>query len=128
MARFPRAVVLAVLVAAAACRRNPDAAPSCGAVGWRFMAIAEEDLAAASVDDATLRAVRVQLPAMRDSLAAACTDSQWTEEVRRCLHAARDHVDFEICQHALTEDQRRVLDRAGSARSAGGGPSQRESW
>lgn len=103
---------LAVLLALAACRGNPDAAPSCGAVASHFMYIAEEDLAKASVDEASRRAVRAQLPAMRDSLATACSDSQWTEQVRRCLHAAGDHVAFETCEQELTEVQRRVLDRA----------------
>lgn len=116
MPRFRRAAVLALLVAAAAaaaaCRRNSDAAPPCGAVSARFMAIAEQDLAAASIDGPTRRAVQAQLPAMRDSLATACTDSQWTEEVRRCFYAARDHVGLEACQQGLTETQRRVLDRA----------------
>ena len=104
--------LLAVLLALAACRGNPDAAPSCGAVAAHFMYLAEEDLAKASVDDASRRAVRAQLPAMRDSLATACADSQWTEQVRTCLHAAGDHVAFETCEQELTEAQHRVLDRA----------------
>jgi hypothetical protein len=113
MARFPRAAALALLVVAAgACRRSSDAAPSCGAVASHFMRLAEDDLATARTDDASRRAVRAQLPAMRDSLATACADSRWTEKVRRCLHAAQDHVGFETCQQELTEDQRRVLDRA----------------
>ena len=113
MARFARltALALALAAVAAACR-SPDAAPSCGAVAAHFMYIAEQDLQKASVDDAGRRAVRAQLPAMRDSLATACADSQWSEQVRRCLHAANDHVGFETCQQALTEAQRRALDRA----------------
>jgi hypothetical protein len=103
---------LAMLALAGACRRDPNAAPSCGAVAAHFMLIAEDDLATASVDDAARRAVRAQLPAMRDALATACSDSQWTEQVRRCLRAARDHVGFETCQQELTEAQRRALDRA----------------
>jgi hypothetical protein len=113
--RLPCAAALAALAALSlggACRRDPDAAPSCGAVASHFMQIAEDDLGSASVDGATRRAVRAQLPAMRDSLATACTDSQWTERVRRCLRAARDHVGFETCQQELTEAQRRALDRA----------------
>lgn len=81
-------------------------------VAASFMLIAERDLEQAGVDDASRRAVRAQLPAMRDSLATACTDSQWSEKVRRCLHAAGDHVGFETCQQDLTEAQRRALDRA----------------
>jgi hypothetical protein len=124
MARFRRARALAVVGALAAstsaaalaggtgCRKGEGAAPACGAVAARFMYLAEEDLARATVDDATRRAVRAQLPAMRDALATACADSHWTEEVRRCLHAAADHTAFEACQQQLTETQRRTLDRA----------------
>jgi hypothetical protein len=115
MARFScgaALAVLAALAALAACRSGGDAAPSCGAVAAHFMYIADEALAGASVDDATRRAVRAQLPAMRDALATACADTHWTEEVRRCLHAAGDHVGFETCQQGLTEAQRRALDRA----------------
>jgi methylthioribose-1-phosphate isomerase len=107
------ALVIAVAaLGSAGCRKGGDAAPACGAVAAHFMYLAEEDLAQASVDDATKRAVRAQLPAMRDALATACTDSHWTEEVRRCLHAARDHAAFEACQQQLTEPQRRALDRS----------------
>ena len=113
---WPRLLFAAALAAlaagVAACRGSSDAAPSCGAVAAHFMYLAEEDLAKASVDDASRRAVRAQLPAMRDSLATACADSQWTEQVRRCLHATRDHVSFETCEQQLTEAQRRALDRA----------------
>jgi hypothetical protein len=107
-----RRLAALLALALAGCRGNPDAAPSCGAVAAHFLSIAEEDLAKASVDETTQRAVRAQLPAMRDSLATACADSQWTEQVRRCLHAAGDHVGFETCEQALTEAQRRALDRA----------------
>jgi hypothetical protein len=117
MASSPRATLaglaaLAGLVAAAGCRRDPNAAPACGAVAAHFMYIAGEALRTTSVDDASRRAVLAQLPAMRDSLATACADSQWSEQVRRCLHAANDHVGFETCQQELTEAQRRALDRA----------------
>src|SRR5262245_23958971 len=112
MARFARLASLAALVALGTACRSPDAAPSCGAVAAHFMYIAEQDLLKASVDDASRRAVRAQLPAMRDSLATACADSQWSAQVRRCLHAANDHIGFETCQRELTEEQRRALDRA----------------
>lgn len=119
MARLPRVAALALAVAvsaaaaaAGACRRDPDAAPPCGSIAAHFMYLAEEGLARSGIDDASRRAVRAQLPAMRDSLATACTDTQWSEQVRRCLHAAGDHVGFETCQQGLTEAQRRALDRA----------------
>ena len=109
-----RAALLVVIVLAG-CKRDPDAAPPCGAVAAKFLYLAERDLGQAAVDDASRRAVRAQLPVMRDSLAAACSDTQWSAEVRRCLHAAEDHLGFETCQQALTEDQRRALDRAARA-------------
>jgi len=110
MARLALAAIVA-LAAAGACRRDPDAAPPCGAVAAKLMHLAGEDLGRSGVDDAARRAVLAQLPAMRDSLAAACTETQWSERVRRCLHAAGDHVAFETCQQELTEAQRRALDR-----------------
>lgn len=76
------------------------------------MLLAEKEVEQPSVDEASRRAVRATLPAMRDSLATACADSQWSEQVRRCLHAAGTPVGFETCQQGLTEDQRRFLDRA----------------
>lgn len=118
MARLPRTAMLVAIVAIVAIvvlprttdRQSSDAAPTCGAVASHFMFVAEQELAAARVDDATRRAVQAQLSGMRDSLAAACAASQWTEQVRRCLHAAGDHVAFEACQQELTEAQRRALD------------------
>lgn len=108
----PAFFAIALALVLAACQRNPDAAPPCGTVAARFMYVAEQDLARATVDEPTLRAVRAQLPAMRDALATACADSQWSEQVRRCLHAAGDHVGFETCQQELSLVQRRALDRA----------------
>jgi len=105
-------VALGALAGLGACGRDPTAAPPCGAVAARFMFLAEQDLEQTSVDEATRRAVRAQLPAMRDSLAAACSDTQWSDGVRRCLHAAADHAAFEACQRDLTEAQRRALDVA----------------
>jgi hypothetical protein len=110
MGRFARLAALAAL--ATACRRDPDAAPPCGAVAARFLLIAENDLAGAGADDADRRAVLDTLPAMRDALAGACTDSHWSAQVRRCLHAAADHTAFAACQRDLTDAQRRDLDRA----------------
>ncbi|MGN6104419.1 MAG: hypothetical protein ACTHU0_04890 [Kofleriaceae bacterium] len=103
----------------AACRRDPNAAPSCGDVAAKFLVIARLDLDKAHVDEASRRAVLDQLPAMRDSLVHACTDSKWSEAVRRCLHAANDHLGFETCQQQLTDAQRQALERSarGDARN-----------
>ena len=52
--------------------QGDDDAP-CGAVASRLFTLAREDLAKATVDPATRRAVADQLPAMRDSLTQICT-------------------------------------------------------
>jgi hypothetical protein len=111
----------ALLVLLVACRGGSgDAAPPCSAAAARFLDIARRDLATAGVDDATSRAVRDQLPAMRDALAAACTDGNWSAALRKCLVRANDHGDFETCEQQLTDEQRRDLDRA--TRGTAGSP------
>jgi hypothetical protein len=107
-----RCAVLAVLVAAVACRGGGDAAPPCGAGAARFVDIARHELATAKLDEATARTVADQLPAMRDSLDRACTEGRWAPATRKCLVQASDHVGFETCQQQLTDEQRRDLDRA----------------
>ena len=102
-------ILLALL--AIACKRDPNAAPPCGAVGAKLLVIARADLdrADAKHDDATRRAVVDQLPAMRDSLVNACTDTKWSDAVRRCLVDAADHLAFTSCQQQLTDAQRQAL-------------------
>ncbi|MBA3819732.1 MAG: hypothetical protein H0X17_12620 [Deltaproteobacteria bacterium] len=110
-----RVLIPVILLAAASggCRRDPDAAPPCGAIGAKLLVIARADLDAAGAthDDATRRGVLDQLPAMRDALVNACKETRWTDAVRRCLVAAPDHVAFEGCQQQLTDSQRQALDR-----------------
>jgi len=110
---FRIAIVLSVLVAG--CRRDPSAAPPCGAVGAKLLVIARAELDAKAHDEATRRAVLDQLPAMRDSVVHACTDTSWSEGVRRCLVDAADHVAFEACQQQLTDAQRQDLARRSSS-------------
>ena len=105
-------LALLALVGSGGCRRGAKDAPSCGAVGAKFLALAKGDLARTTPSDAMRRAVLDQLPAMRDSIVAVCTESRWTEAVRACLVQAADHVAFEACELQLTEAQRRALDRA----------------
>lgn len=101
-----------VLACAGACRsKRTDEAP-CGAVAGRMFALAHEELAKATVDVATRRAVTDQLPAMRDALAQACSKGAWSGEARHCMGNAVDHAAFQACQATLTDDQRRALDRA----------------
>src|SRR5690242_17376955 len=97
-----------------ACRAKVGDVP-CGTVAGRFFTIAQGDLAKATVDPATRRAVADQLPAMRDSLAQACSDGGWSAAVRDCMAKATDHVTLQTCEQQLTDDQRATLDRAGSA-------------
>jgi hypothetical protein len=104
-----RAAIFVLLVA---CRGGGDAAPPCGAVAAKFLEIAKIDLDAARVDEATSRAVRDQLPAIRDALAHACSEGNWSEATRGCLVRANDHIGFETCEQQLTDEQRRDLDRA----------------
>jgi hypothetical protein len=102
--------VALALVLLAACKPG-DAAPACGAIAGNFVLIASRDLDAATVDAETRRAVRDQLPAMRDALDHACTDDAWSATVRSCLYAAKDTKEFQTCETQLTEAQRRELDR-----------------
>ena len=99
-----------VLLALAACRGN-SGAPSCEAVGAKFVSLAKLDLDATKLDDDTRRNITDQLPAMRDSLVNACKDSRWDPAVRTCLLGALDHVAFESCQRDLTPAQRDRLER-----------------
>lgn len=95
------------------CNRGAsDADPPCSAGAAKFLEIAKRDLEAAHVDEATSRAVKDQLPAMRDALAAVCTEGKWSAATRRCLVHANDHTDFETCEQQLTDAQRSDLDRA----------------
>lgn len=110
---FRIAIALALL---AGCKRDPDAAPPCGAVGAKLLVIARAELdATQGRDEATRRAVLDQLPAMRDALVHACTDTAWSDAVRRCLVDAADHVAFETCQQQLTDAQRQDLARRSSS-------------
>jgi hypothetical protein len=106
-----RSLVVVLLLVGACRAKSSDGAP-CGAVAGRFFTLAREDLARATVDPATRRAVTDQLPAMRDSLVQACVDGAWTPQARDCLVNAVTHTAFEECERQLTETQRSALDRA----------------
>lgn len=116
-----RSSIVLVLLLVAACRRDPDAAPPCGAVGAKLIVLARADTDrdfAATKDEATRRLVLDQLPAMRDSLVNACTDTKWSDAVRRCLVDATDHLAFEACQHQLTDAQRQALERSAKPKTS----------
>jgi hypothetical protein len=107
-----RCALLVSLLVAGACGGRGDGAPPCSAVAARFVDIARHELTKAKLDEATGRAVRDQLPAMRDSLSQACAEGKWSGGVRQCLVQASDHAGFELCEQQLTDEQRRDLERA----------------
>jgi hypothetical protein len=109
-----RLVLVAVL--ACACGGKKDEA-NCGAVASRLFTLAREDLAKATVDPATRRAVADQLPAMRHSLTQICSDGKWSTQVRNCMVSAGDHLALQTCQQHLTDEQRRALDRAAAGQT-----------
>jgi len=115
-----RSSIVFALLLAVACKRDPNAAPPCGAVGARLFVLARADLDRdqARYDEASRRLVLDQLPAMRDSLVNACTDTKWSDAVRRCLVDAVDHLAFEACQQQLTDSQRQALERSAKPKAS----------
>jgi hypothetical protein len=109
--------LLVVLALACACGKKPKDEAPCGTVASRLFTLAREDLAKATVDPATRRAVADQLPAMRDALTKVCTDGAWSTQVRNCMANAPDHAAFQVCQTQLTDEQRRGLDRAATGKT-----------
>lgn len=122
-----RAVILPVIIlviALGACRRGSPDAPPCGAVGAKFLVLAERALEDKKPDEAMRRALKQQLPAMRDTIVGVCMDSTWSAGVRTCLVNANDHVAFEACEQQLTDAQRRALDRASRGEDSESGDSK----
>ncbi|CAN5282834.1 hypothetical protein BH11MYX1_BH11MYX1_09550 [soil metagenome] len=105
-----RRFILLVVLAIAACRAK-SAIPSCGVVAGQFFRLASEDLAKATVDEPTQRAVSDQLPAMRDALSLTCSEHKWADPVRTCMANAEDHAAFQVCETQLTDAQRKALDQ-----------------
>jgi hypothetical protein len=105
------ALALAAGFLAACHGAGSDPPPSCGVVAAKFFQRAQDDLVASRLDEASSRAARAQLPAMRDALAQACSAGKWSESIRRCLVRANDHGGLETCELQLTDEQRRDLDR-----------------
>jgi len=105
-----------VLVCAACHGKARDDAP-CGTVANRLYTMAREDLARATVDPSTRRAVTDQLPAIRDALTQICTDGKWSTQVRNCMVSAGDQLALQACQAQLTDEQRRALDAASEGKT-----------
>lgn len=124
-----RRFALLLVLAGAACSRKPSTGDlgeaSCGTVASRMFTIAHDELAKATVDPATRRAVADQLPAMRDALTQVCTDGAWSAQARSCMANAPDHAALQACQQHLTDDQRHGLDRAARGGGSAGETSSR---
>lgn len=110
-------VVLAALTAAsaavglAACKKGGD--HSCDAVGARFLAIAEADLAKADgVGRDEREAVRGLVAPLRDAMVKACRQDGWSVEARACYAAAPDEARFRACEAKLTGEQRALLEQS----------------
>lgn len=101
---------MVVLVGLLGCG-NSKGPPPCSAVGAKLVVLAQADLDASKVDEATRRLVLDQLPAMRDTLVNVCTDTKWDPAVRTCMVDATDHATFEQCEGALNSTQRQALER-----------------
>jgi hypothetical protein len=99
---------------------GPRSAP-CATVAARFLTIAEDQLAAATVDEPARRRTAAQLPPLRDALAAACEAGGWPAAVRDCLANATERAALAACTRQLTPAQAGGLERAvpGSAAPPG---------
>ena len=104
--------VLVLLASTTGCNRSPKNEAPCGTVAAKLFSLATDDLATATVEPATRKAVAEQLPAMRDALVQICSDGKWSAAVRNCMANTIDHAAFQACQQQLTDDQRRSLDTA----------------
>lgn len=86
---------------------------SCDAVGARFHAIAEADLAKEKDVSASERdRVHQLLGPLRDALVKSCRDNAWAAEARACMQAAADEGAFRACETRLTGEQRALLEQS----------------
>lgn len=108
-----RATLLAaILLAITGCKKGGGDA-SCDAVGARFHAIADADLAADKGVDARERAaVRGLIGPMRDALVKSCRDNKWSADARACMATAADDAAFRACEVKLSGEQRALLEQA----------------
>jgi hypothetical protein len=107
--------VLAAVVAVsmlAGCKKGGGNA-SCDAVGARFHAIAEADLAKDKGVGARERdAVHALLGPLRDALVKSCRDNGWSADARACMAAAADEGVFRACEAKLSGEQRALLEQS----------------
>jgi hypothetical protein len=107
-----RCVLFAVLLVVAACKKGGGDA-SCDAVGARFLAIAEADLAKATdVARDERDAVRGLIAPLRDAMVKACRQDGWSVDARACFAGAPDEARFRACDAKLTGEQRALLEQS----------------
>jgi hypothetical protein len=105
-------VLLAAAVAGAGCKKSGPGR-SCDAVGARFVAIADADLARdKGVDAAERDAVHALIAPMRDAIVKSCREHGWSVEARRSMAAAADETAFVACEAQLSGEQRALLTQA----------------
>lgn len=106
------AILFAATLSTGGCKKGGGNA-SCDAVGARFHAIADADLAADKGVDARERAaIRGLIGPMRDALVKSCRDNNWSPDARACMAAAADEGAFRACEVKLTGEQRAMLEQA----------------
>lgn len=108
-----RCVVFSVALAGlVACKKGGGNA-SCDAVGARFLAIAEADLAKATDIQRDERdAVHGLIAPLRDAMVKACRQDGWSADARACYVAAPDEARFRACESKLTGEQRALLEQS----------------
>ncbi|MBK9033580.1 MAG: hypothetical protein IPL61_20340 [Myxococcales bacterium] len=103
-------IVLACVLAVAACKRPPAGERTCAQVGARFYAIAHAQVDQSQELTKGERAgVISMLAPMRDSMVRACTDDHWAALARACFTDAADQAAFYACEGQLSPEQRALL-------------------
>ena len=111
--RFAPAGVAAVALAALAGCAGKGGSNSCDAVGARFAAIAEADLAnKPGVAREEREAVRGLIGPLRDAMVKACRQDGWSGDARACYVAASDQARFTACEAKLSGEQRALLEQS----------------
>ena len=111
--RLAAAALLALVTTLGPGCKKGSGTASCDAVGARFHAIAESDLAKEKdVGAAERDRVHQLLGPLRDSLEKSCRDNAWSAEARACMAAAADEGAFRGCESRLTGEQRALLEQS----------------
>lgn len=106
------ALVSLTALALAGCKKGGGNA-SCDAVGARFLAIAEADLAKATdVARDEREAVHGLIAPLRDAMVKACRQDGWSADARACFGDAPDEARFRACEAKLSGEQRALLEQS----------------